>query len=112
MWRSRGGQSSIILPIHVVLFVFFYLSGMMDLHQVTWDKKEFLNVSTRTLSCFSCDTGSVCCHFKLGKGQVAFVMPNKAMESLAALELVTGVTQAETEVELITEFTEAGVCWS
>ena len=39
-------------------------------------------------------------------------MPNKAMESLAALELVTGVTQAETEVELITEFTEAGVCWS
>jgi len=50
----------------------------------------------------------VCCHFKLGKGQVAFVMPNKAMESLAAVELVTGVTQAETEVELVTEFTEAG----
>jgi len=30
------------------------------------------------------------------------------MESLAAVELVTGVTQAETEVELVTEFTEAG----
>jgi hypothetical protein len=60
----------------------------MELHQVTWNSKTAHTAFIRTLSCFACNTDSVCNHYKLGKGKVtfkgaeiAFQEPQKGLDS-------------------------------
>jgi len=55
---------------------------------VTWNSKTAHTAFIRTLSCFACDTDSVCNHYKLGKGsvtfkgaEIAFQEPQKVLDS-------------------------------
>ena len=42
-------------------------SGTMKVRQLTWTKERKRDVLFNTLSCFSCEPGSVCSHFGMGK---------------------------------------------
>lgn len=37
----------------------------MQIHQVTWDKREPRTLHCRRLSCLTCPPGAVCCHYDL-----------------------------------------------
>ena len=85
------------------LFGCFGCLGVMEVHQVTWDKNHHHTAFIRSLSCFTCDSGSVCSHYKVGKGKVTFkVISTEDQQPAQGLESVSNSLALQTN-DLVTD---------